>query len=189
MDSTDTTKAPVLSRAHTANRISIDVGQPFEDFRRRYEEAVPLIDLARLNAMIESGATWDVLVADVNAAAPYGLLIYWKWDVSPIVKAAGHAGQCYEYLMGNHAIAEGMFRHDLDVLLYAPLRIEIFTDRDGSTQFTIDQPSTLFGSFSNQSIADVGVELDRKVATLLNALGVQIPDGVFRSESRASSGK
>ncbi len=41
--------------------------------------------------------------------------------------------------------------------------------------FSVDQPSTQFGSLGNPQISDVGLELDRKLAALLQALDVDAP--------------
>jgi hypothetical protein len=43
--------------------------------------------------------------------------------------------------MGNHTIAERMFRHDAATMLYV-LRTLIDADHDGQTYFVIDPPST-----------------------------------------------
>jgi uncharacterized protein (DUF302 family) len=48
--------------------------------------------------------------------------------------------------MGNHVIVEQMFRHDPRAMLYAPLRTVIWEDTTGNAWYTIDQPSTQFGS-------------------------------------------
>jgi uncharacterized protein (DUF302 family) len=77
--------------------------------------------------------------------------------------------------MGNHTIAERMYRHDPAVMLYAPLRTTIHQDRQGVTRFSIDQPSTRFASFDVPDIAAVGLELDHKVAGLLQVLDVPVP--------------
>ena len=77
--------------------------------------------------------------------------------------------------MGNHTIAEQMFRHDPRAMLYAPLRTVIWEDRDGRAWFTADQPSRQLGSFGIPAVAAVGVELDRKLANLLELLGVEVP--------------
>jgi uncharacterized protein (DUF302 family) len=79
------------------------------------------------------------------------------------------------YLMGNHTIAERMFRNDPRALLYAPLHTVIWEDHDGNAWFTADQPSTQFGSFDIPEVATVGRELDAKLARLLEALEVEIP--------------
>jgi hypothetical protein len=52
-------------------------------------------------------------------------------------------GSCVSYLMGNHTIAERMFRHNPSVMLHAPLRTAIWSTTNGPTRFTFDlTPST-----------------------------------------------
>jgi len=75
--------------------------------------------------------------------------------------------------MGNHTIAERMFRFNPLAMMYAPLRTVIWEDRSGQGWFAIDRPSTLFGSMGDPAIAAVGEELDVKLLSLLDALGLQ----------------
>jgi uncharacterized protein (DUF302 family) len=107
--------------------------------------------------------------------APHGFLRFWSTDVGELMQLAGDQGLCSSYLMGNHTIAERMYRHDPAVMLYAPLRTTIHQDQHGVTRFSIDQPSTQFGSFGIADITSVGLELDRKVANLLRILNVPVP--------------
>ena len=65
--------------------------------------------------------------------------------------------------MGNHTIAERMFRFDALVMTYAPLRVACTADHDGWVWFTFDQPSTQFGSFAIPDVTAVGADLDRKL--------------------------
>ena len=58
---------------------------------------------------------------------------------------------------------------------YAPLHTVIWEDADGSAWFTADQPSTQFASFDNHDIAQVGIELDHKLAALLDTVAVPAP--------------
>jgi uncharacterized protein (DUF302 family) len=60
-------------------------------------------------------------------------------------------------------------------MLHAPLRTVIYADQDGDTQLAIDQPSTLFLSYHNPVITEVGQHLDELVAGLLTALKADIP--------------
>jgi hypothetical protein len=60
-------------------------------------------------------------------------------------------------------------------MLYAPLRTAIHEDAEGTTWFSVDQPSTRFDSFGDPAITDVGRELDRKLAALLEHLGAPVP--------------
>jgi uncharacterized protein (DUF302 family) len=161
---------------HQVVRLAIDVGQPYEHFCTRYESATPEFDGERVAAFVRRNAKWEEVVADAAAWAPHGFFTFWKLDVTPTMALAGNTARCTQYLMGNHTIAERMFRHDPSALLYAPLRTLIYADRDRPTRFVIDQPSTVFSSFANTAIADVGVELDHKLATLLEYLDVPVPE-------------
>jgi hypothetical protein len=170
-----TMDASVRTFPHEVTRLVVDVGQPYDDFRQRYEEAVPALDKRQLDALIDRAASWEDVVAQATADAPHGFLIYWRSDTTPLMKLAGNRWRCVEYLMGNHAIAERMFRHDPSVMLYAPLRTAIYVAGEGHTYFAVDQPSTCFSSFGNAAIAAVGVELDGKLAALLAVLGAAVP--------------
>jgi hypothetical protein len=68
-----------------------------------------------------------------------------------------------------------MYRYNPAILLYAPLRTAIVEDADHATWFTFDQPSTRFGSFNTPQITKVGLELDHKLAALLEHLNAPVP--------------
>jgi len=157
--------------AHQVNRLSVDVGAAFDDFRARYERAVPALDAARLAAFTD----WNTVLQVATKTAPHGFFIYWQADVTPLMALAGDQSPCVEYLMGNHTFAQRMFHHDPGVMLYAPLRTAIHRDAQGRTRFSIDQPSTRFASFGNREIAQVGLELDGKLAALLRHLKAPVP--------------
>ena len=160
---------------HRVNRLVIEVAEPFDDFRERYEQAAPEIDPQDLADLIERRAPWSEVVADADARAPHGFLIYYSSDLTPLMTLSGDRGRCVMYLMGNHTIAERMYRHDPAVMLYAPLRTALSAGTDGCTQLAVDQPSTVFSSFGLTEITAVGVELDRKLVGLLDALGAPVP--------------
>ena len=105
--------------------------------------------------------------------APNDLMVYAKIDASEYFPIAGHHTQAIEYLVGNHVIAETMFRHDPKAMLYAPLRMLIYSDANGNGVFTMDQPGPAFGSLGIAEVAAVGKDLDRKVANLLRVVGVE----------------
>jgi uncharacterized protein (DUF302 family) len=97
---------------------------------------------------------------------------YAKIDATPLLSVAGHTTKAIEYLVGNHVIAESMFRFDPKTLLYAPLRMLVYSDDDDNAVFTMDKPSTAFGSLGLAQITTVGEGLDRRVAKLLRIVGV-----------------
>jgi uncharacterized protein (DUF302 family) len=136
---------------------------------------VPFNPVDEMAALTERHASWADVVDLVAAAAPHGFLLYWRSDVQSVMRLAGDENDCVAYLMGNHTIAEQMFRHDPRVMLYAPLRTVIWADGDGRAWFSADQPSSHFDSFGISEVSAVGVELDRKLADLLEALDVEVP--------------
>jgi hypothetical protein len=166
----------IRSVPHEVNRLAVAVGEPWEDFRARYERAVPVFDSERFERLVADGASWETVLEATRANAPHGFIIYWSSDFSPLMRLAGHELRCVEYLMGNHAVAETMYRYDPAIMLYAPLRTAIYEESDGETWFAFDQPRTRFSSFGDPGITQGGVELDRRLAALLGHLGVPAPD-------------
>jgi haloalkane dehalogenase len=173
-------EAPVVSRkqprttavAYTVVRIEIEVAQPFAEFCERFERAVPTLNRDRVVQLIERGAPWSEVVADAAASAPHDFLHYWKMDLTPVMSLAGHPRGATEYLLGNHTIAETMYRHDPAVAQYVPLRCAIY-EIEGATRFVIEQPSNALASLGSHEISEVGVELDHKLANLFEVLGIQ----------------
>lgn len=157
---------------HPMTRLNISTGMPFDAFRAAFEREAPQFDPAPFADIARVGGSWDDVKAVVSAHAPHDLMVYAVADASPLMALAGHTTRAVEYLLGNHVIAETMFRHDPNAMLYAPLRVLLFSDAEGNAVFAIDRPSTVFAGMSNEDIAAVGVTLDGKVANLLRAIGV-----------------
>ena len=171
----------VITTQYLLRRLTIDVDVPVHEFRARYEAAVPRYPESEVKALVERRAPWQEMLDLVARVAPLGFLLYGTTEMDPVMHPAGDGGSCVAYLMGNHTIAERMFRHEPSVMLHAPLRTVIWSPADGSARFTLDKPSDHFGSFANAAITAVGVELDRKVATLLEHLGIEVPDDLLKS--------
>lgn len=159
--------------AYEAVRIEVEVAQPFAEFCERFERAVPSLNKERVVQRIERGAPWSEVGGDAAASAPHDFLLYWKMDLTRVMSLAGHTRRATEYLLGNHAIAETMYRHDPAVSLYVPLRCAIY-EIEGATRFVIEQPSKALESLGRHEISEVGVELDRKLANLFEVLGIQV---------------
>jgi hypothetical protein len=160
---------------YQAQRLRVTVDAPVDEFRRRYEAAVPTFDADAVAELVMRKADWAEIAARTDASAPHGFLRYWTSDAGALMRRAGDPGECAMYLMGNHIIAERMYRYDPAVLLYAPLRTVCASMDSATTQFSIDRPSAVFASFPDARIAEVGVDLDRKVAALLRFLDAPVP--------------
>ncbi len=170
-----TTFRVTRSVAHEVRRLEILVPAGYGDFRRRYEEAVPLFDAARFAELVASAPDWGAVLRATEESAPHAFLRYWDFDATPVMGLAGDRWNCVEYLMGNHTIAQRMYAHNPAIMLYAPLRTVIYEDAEGRVWFAVDQPSTRFASFGDPPIAEVGAELDLLLAALLRHLGAPVP--------------
>jgi Domain of unknown function DUF302 len=160
---------------HQVQRLAISTGAGFGDFRDRYEQSVPSLDGERLAAFVREGADWGTVLRATPENAPHGFIRYWTFDAGSLMRLAGDSPYCMSYLMGNHTIAERMYRHDPGIMLYAPLRTTIHEDADGTTWFSVDQPSGRFRSFGDPEITYIGLALDHKLAVLLEYLGAPVP--------------
>jgi len=164
----------ISSFPHQVTRLVFDTGQPYEQFRARYEAAVPALDEKRLAEFAARGAAWSEVVADAGASAPHGFLIFWRLDRAPVMSLAGDTTRCTAYLMGNHTIAEQMYRYDPVVMLYVPLRTVIYAGPGDRALFAAGRPSTEVASLGLPPVTQVGIDLDRKLAALLDALDVPV---------------
>jgi uncharacterized protein (DUF302 family) len=174
--------APVITTVHSMTRLDIPTATAFDAFRNAFESAAPRFDVEAIHRITASGGSWDDIRAAVSSNAPHGLMVFASIDATPLMAAAGHHTQAVEYLLGNHVIAEQMFRHDPLTLLYAPLRILVHSDAKGEAVFSLDQPSTVFASLHDSAITTVGHGLDDKVSALLAAVGVD-SQGAFEKSS------
>jgi hypothetical protein len=111
----------MTTQPHEVHRLAIAVGTGFDDFRERYERSVPSIDSECLATLVREGADCDTVRRAAAENAPHGFIRYWTTDVGALMALAGAAPRCSSYLMGNHTIAERMYRHDPAIMLYAPL--------------------------------------------------------------------
>jgi hypothetical protein len=172
---TQSLRGPIETTSHQVDRLTIRIDESFDGFRNRYEQAVPVFQSERFDSLVERGVGWQTILDATAENAPHHFIRYWSHDFTSLMSLAGDRGRCVEYLMGNHTIAERMYRYNPAILLYAPLRTAIVEDANGATWFTVDQPSTRFGSFNMPEITKVGIELDHKLAALLEHLGAPVP--------------
>ena len=164
--------------SHQVDRLTIPIDDTFDGFRNRYEQAAPAFQSERFDSLVERGVDWQTVLEATAENAPHDFILYWSHDFTSLMRLAGDRGRCVEYLMGNHTIAEKMYRYNPAILLYAPLRTAIVEDVDGATWLSVDQPSTRFGSFNTPQITEVGIELDHKLAALLEHLDAPVPAGL-----------
>ncbi len=167
------TEIEMSAISRTAVRLDAAIPYGYDEFRRRFESAVPLWNREHAVEMIERKAPWSEVAADAAASAPNEFLLYWKLDLTPMMGLAGNSHRATEYLLGNHVIAETMYRHNPAVAVYVPLRCAVYETTEGA-RFTIEQPSTALSDLGHDEITLVGRDLDRKLAKLLTVLDIKL---------------
>jgi hypothetical protein len=111
--------------------------------------------------------------AGADGSGPHGFVLHWRADMTPALTGSGELRPCTAYLMGQRATPEKAYLQDPAVTLYAPLRTLIYIDSADRTRLAVDQPSTVYASFADPVITELGLDLDRQLAGLLDALGVE----------------
>jgi hypothetical protein len=160
---------------HVIRRLHLPLDRPYDDAVAEFERVVPPIDPQRFQAL----ESWEDNLALSVTFAPLGLMRFGSIAIGAYMRTSGTDRPGIEYLVGNHTIAERMYRHEPAAMLYAPLRLFIYADDAGQGVLVMDQPSTLFGSLGdNAEVAAVGRELDHKVAAVLSAMGVDVPSAL-----------
>src|SRR5260370_3741253 len=166
---------------HPDRRLVVTLPRPYDRAREHAEPCVPEADLARSFKM----ASWQPTLELAEINAPHGFMRYYRSDITAVMAGSPSLWKATQYLMGNHTIAERMFRHDPSVMLHAPLRTLLYADPDGDTKLAVDQPSLLFASYGNPHIARVRRALDALLASLIMLLGGDVPQQLTTRESLA----
>ena len=107
--------------SHQVDRLTIQIDDSFDGFKNRYEQAVPRFQSDRFDSLVERGVDWQAILEATAQNSPHDFILYWSHDFTSLMGLAGDRGRCVEYLMGNHTIAQRMYRYNPGILLYAPL--------------------------------------------------------------------
>jgi hypothetical protein len=159
----------------TVRHVEIATGRPYEQFRAEYEQAVPAFDRLEAIGVVTSGAGWAGIENLSRNTAVHGLVSFFIFDPSPVMRLNGSTRRGVTYLSGNIVEAEKGFRVDPACFLYLPLRVVIAEASDGTAVLGVDAPDDLFAVFPEPEMAGVGAVFTRTFALLLQHLGLPVP--------------
>lgn len=159
------------STEHLVRSMVVPLPHDYDAARELFETLVPAADLDRFHHLASWQATLEL--AEING--PNEFMVYQRLDLTALMAGSMTFWRATQYLMGNHTIAERMFRVDPAVMLHAPLRVLIFVDPEGTTNLAVDQPSTVFDGHANPEVRAVGADLDRLLSRLMVLLGANVP--------------
>jgi uncharacterized protein (DUF302 family) len=160
----------IQRKAILVEHIRIDSNRCYDDVQTALE-ALPQFD-NRIRGLLRDGEI-DRVRSELQAIQGDAHLIIFSiaahGDWLQIVSGKRKAAQ---YVIGNVLVSTQMTRHRLAAGLYAPLRVMLYENDEGTATIEYDRPSTLFGQYGDERVTAVAKELDRQIyAVLIHAAG------------------
>lgn len=130
----------IIVTPRTVRHVQIATGRPYEQFREEYETAVPAFDRLEAIGVVTSGGGWPGIESLSRNTAVHGLVSFFTFDPSPVMRLNGSTRRGVTYLSGNIVEAERGFRVDPACFLYLPLRVVTSEASDGTAVLGLDVP-------------------------------------------------
>jgi len=153
------------TRTIPVEHVTIASTRSFEEVRANLLVLAPRIDDG-IFTLLRYGESERAL-QELEACPP--LMIFGQRDHGALLAVAGLKRRSVQYDIGNPLTASKMTRHRLPAGLYAPIRVLLREDEDGSVAFEYDRPASVFGQFDNQEVDAVAQQLDNGLRALLEA--------------------
>jgi len=154
-----------LLRKVAIDHCALECARPFDEVHRALVDSLPNLK-PELSESLARGDKEQVEDARKNSPK---LWLFLARNHGELTAADGLTAKAMQYEIGNPLTAERMTRHALAAALYAPLRVVLYEDPSGRAVFEYDLPSSLFGQFGDERVAQVGRELDVELETVLQA--------------------
>lgn len=155
------------TEAHRAvEHVTVTSAKPYEAVRRSFEARLSKLD-ENMRAMTRTVGRDESRSSLVQAAGKDGIV--WHYTTTHgewLLMRDGKVTTVTEYFVGNilyPAEAQGTLAIDG---LYAPLRIVMYENSQGSTTIEYDKPSTRLSQHHSKEIDAVGQLMDQRIARL-----------------------
>jgi uncharacterized protein (DUF302 family) len=147
--------------------VRVKTGKPFGEVVAAFEARLGRFDPAVYEQLRNGDAPEAVRARIEGMAGPSGFMLFRTSDHGALLRLAGQTKKAIQYLVGNPLFALQMTQHDLRAGLYAPLRVLLYEDEEGTTCVEYDRPSSQFGQFGNAKVTEVAIMLDHKLEQLV----------------------
>ncbi|HEY4031647.1 MAG TPA: DUF302 domain-containing protein [Caulobacteraceae bacterium] len=154
----------IETRSFTNEHITIRSTKPFAETKAELESLVPRIDDG-IFTLLRYGEAERAL-RELEASA--NLSIFGFRDHGALLAITGQKRCSIQYDIGNPLTASKMTRHQLSAGIYAPIRVLLREDGEGSA-FEYDRPASVFGQFGDPQVDAVARRLDEDLRTVLKA--------------------
>lgn len=155
----------VTSTHVTIEHVTLRSTKPFEAVRAALEASVPQLDFS-FTKLLSDGKV-DEARDVLERLAPLSIMN--AHDHGGLLGIAGQNRKAIQYDIGNPLTASRMTRHVLAAALYAPIRLLLREDAEGTVAFEYDRPVTTFGQFGDPEVDRVARDLDETLRSTLAA--------------------
>jgi uncharacterized protein (DUF302 family) len=145
--------------------VVVKAKKPYPEIKAALEVRLGRLD-SSIRSLLAEGKTDELRTALEKIAGKDGLAIHNIAVHGDWLRLNGAPRNDNVYYIGNVLSAVQMTRRNFGAGLYAPLRVAIYEDGDGTT-FEYDKPSTLFAQFRDPKIDEVAHSLDDRLAALI----------------------
>jgi hypothetical protein len=126
----------------------------------------------RIRSLVNDGELASARSALEKIQGDAGLTVFSIATHGDWLKLISGPRNALQYVIGNILVSTRMTDRGLMAGLYAPLRVILYENDQGTATFEYDLPSTLFGQFGDPRITSVALELDQTIhRVLMNAAG------------------
>src|ERR1700722_2944845 len=145
--------------------VRVKTKKPYPEIKAALEGRLGRLD-GSIRSLLTEGKTDELRpalakIAGRDGLAIHNIAVHGEWLM---LNGAPRNGNVY--YIGNVLSAVQMTRRDFGAGLYAPLRVAVYEDGDGTT-FEYDKPSTLFAQFRDPKIDEVAHSLDDRLSALI----------------------
>ena len=154
-----------VKRTITVEHVTIESNLSFEEVRANLEALLPRIDDG-IFTLLRFGESERAL-RELEAAPT--LSIFSFRDHGALLQVAGLHSRAVQCDIGNPLSASKMTRHQISAGLYAPIRVLLREDRNGTVAFEYDRPASIFGQFGDDQVDAVARQLDMDLQSSLEA--------------------
>lgn len=144
---------------------TIDVDVAYDLFIQNFETI-----LGRFDPEVTATFAHDPQGADEAMRKMEGeqnLMIFSSQDHGQLLLLAGQRKKAMRYILGNPRVAMQMTQHDIRAALYVPLSVLFYEVGENAVRAEFDRPSSLLGQFNNQKVTAVALDLDVKLARVI----------------------
>ncbi len=153
----------------TVDHVQRTTDKSFEDVTQAFERQLGRFDPDVYKSLAAGGDAEGTKAKIEALAGPSGFMLFATHNHGALLRLAGQKRNAIQYIVGNPLFAFQMTQHDIRASLYAPLRVLLYENEEGTTCVEYDKPSSLFGQFGNDRITPAATMLDRKLEALVAA--------------------